>query len=416
MRQDVLRFIPVSNLTDVRSQHPQGVLAPQGDTTILARRLHQRMQIHKMSTEQGFSQVAQGKATLNESAMLKAHGLMDALGVIQAADRHLDTAYYEQNKALLPEGYEPIESFGTRNFIPVTYENTEAYKAARKDGSYTEDLQQSTRELYNEAPPEKFSKGVLKECHKVANIGTPGLINHPDTGLQAGAFINHERKSAVIGFAGLNFEPNEFRDAILNGGKRQFEAAQQEVKDLLLSGEIPEDYEVTICGHSMGAAISQRMIYAIKEDPELRHVDARAVNFDAPQVCNLIEDYEPSRVKRHECININFTKTIGSLDFSKLPGRFYGGGHVGGGFYQMESNFADKAELADFNTKGSELFSTTGRVARGLVNHQMINGVETMVSKHLMTGKEVPFVETGTPKVKEVKEREPQYGLEPSFA
>ncbi len=93
-----------------------------------------------MSTEQGFSQVAQGKATLNESAMLKAHGLMDALGVIQAADRHLDTAYYEQNKALLPEGYEPIESFGTRNFIPVTYENTEAYKAARKDGSYTEDL------------------------------------------------------------------------------------------------------------------------------------------------------------------------------------------------------------------------------------------------------------------------------------
>ena len=222
-----------------------------------------------------------------------------------------------------------------------------------------------------------------------------------------------DKSQALIHFAGLNFEGNEMSDALITGGKRQCEAVQQEIKDLLQSGEIPDDYEVVFSGHSMGAAISQRAIYDVKQDPELRQVNARAINFDAPHVGNQIKDFDPARVKPEECINVNFTSTMGRIDFSKLPGNLYGGGHVGGGFYQMESNFADKAKLADFNTKGSELFSTTGRVARGLVNHQMINGVETMVSKHLMTGKEVPFVETGTPKV---REREPQYGLEPSFA
>lgn len=417
MSKDVLRFLPLSNLSDFRNHHPQGALAQLDDPIHLIRKLEKRVQIHKMSTERGFQKAVRGELSMNESAVHKAHGLMDALGVIQAADRHHDAAYYEQNKALVPEGYVPIKSFGRYSFIPVTYTNSADYKAACKNGRFVEDLEASARALYDDAPPEKFSKAMLKECKKMTNIGTDGLINHPETGLQAGAFVNHERKSVIIGFSGLNFEPNEYRDALLTGGRRQFEAAHAEVKALLLSGEIPDDYEVVIAGHSMGAAISQRMIYAIKEDPELRQVDARAINFDAPQVGNQIEDYDPTRVKHHDCININFTKTIGSIDFSRLPGRLYGGGHVGGGYYQMDSNFADKADIADFNEKGAELFSKTARVARGVVNHQMINGVETMVSKHLMTGKDVPFVETGQPKERQkAAERTKDYGYEPALA
>lgn len=394
MPKDVLEFIPISNLTEARKYHPQGALAPQGDALTLARKLHQRMQVHKLGTEAGFERIAAGELAMNTQTLNKAHGLMDALGAIQMADRHQDTAFYDDNKIVMPEGYEPIKSFGTRRFLHVPYENAAAYQEGRKNGDFAERLENQARDRY--ALPENyaFDKRAVKSAGRHANIGSEGLINHPETGLQAGAFINHERKAVVIGFAGLNFEGNEMGDALLSGGKRQYEAVQDEIKQLLLSGEIPEGYEVTFSGHSLGAAISQRAIYDVKNDPELRHVNARAINFDAPQVGNQIEGFDPARVTSEECININFTGTMGRIDFSKLPGNLYGGGHVGGGFYEMDVNYANKADIADFTEKGEELYATKVKFARGMVNHQMVNGVEALVSKHMMTGKDIPYVQT----------------------
>ena len=394
MQNDVLKFIPVSNLTEVRKHHPQGALAPQGDAITLARRLHQRMQVHKMGTEQGFERIAAGELAVNQQTLNKAHGLMDALGAIQMADRHQDTAFYDENKLVMPEGYEPMASFGTRRFLHVPYETNAAYQEGKNNGDFAERLEGQARERYALPESYDFNKGAVKSAGRHANVGSEGIINHPETGLQAGAFINHERKSVVIGFAGLNFEGNEMSDALITGGKRQYEAVQQEIKDLLQSGEIPDDYEVVFSGHSMGAAISQRAIYDVKQDPELRHVNARAINFDAPQVGNQIKDFDPACVKPEECINVNFTSTMGRIDFSKLPGNLYGGGHVGGGFYEMDVNFEGKEDIADLTADGKDKLGTKLKIARGMVNHQMINGVEALVSKHVMTGKDIPYVQT----------------------
>lgn len=356
-----------------------------------------------------------GEIGYDKRAVENMYKIKVGLHAIQRGDAHFDVQYYKDNEMVTTSTYEPIASYGTRTFTHVPYEDVLDYNAAKKDGRFKDDLtgalrQRSLDERGFEPPVHfQYDKKLLKEEAKNVNIGGEGIINHPETGLQSSALISHEDKCVVIGFAGLNFEGKELLDAAHGGGRRQYETVREEVMALLKSGDIPRGYRVQLSGHSMGAAISQRLMYDIKGDEQLGHMNITAVNFEAPRVSTQIENFDPHRVEAHECVNINVTESITNFDTSGIGGGM--GGQNVGSLAQLKRKLDPNISKDDL-TEHTHKFQSVIRWANGLVKHKM-DSVASDVVHYGLTDAEFDYYYAGE-KVP-VKDIEPAPAKDPGY-
>lgn len=401
--------MPVSRLPEV--SFPQGMLTPPQDPTILLRHLYSRLQVNCTKTHEALGKAIDENHIPSEVELRKAAILLDALGAIQAPDYHNNkNSFYSKNKLVVPEGYQPIESFGSRTFINTPYDSLDDYKKAELTNGHVLKIEQGLKQKGLLNPDEQ----LIRDNHRLyedtvqkgTNIAPNGMINHPTTGLQAGAFINHDSKTVLLGFAGFNFDKGELVEAFIKGGTSQYARVKEEVELLLKSKDIPEGYDITLTGHSMGSTITQRLIYDIKNNQELAKLPVRAINFDALPIAGSIPNYNPDIVMAEECINLNASDRI-----SKYGRGNYGGGHVGGGYYKMEANMHTGMETVDGNTDSPSSIQFVNDVK----NHRMIHMAEGLFREHVINSKKLKFVSTRV-EMKQEQEKDVYVKQEPEMS
>ena len=327
-------------------------------------------------------------------------GILDTVECIGKASAQSATTNH--NTEVEGFGYRPLEAFGSLHLTNTPYANIEQYHQHKNSEEHIAAIEDALHHSGQLPEGESLLPGNRDLYGQVmrhgVNIGQPGYINHPDSGLQAGAFINDENKTVIIAFSGINGDKADAKEAFVHAGRNQYAAARDEVHALLESGHIPDGYKVVLAGHSLGTTLTQRIIHDALSNNKYPGRDISALNFEALQIAGDIDNYDPDAVPPHKCVNFNSVAGFSNYKVGK-----YGGGHVGGGYLKVPENAGRASDIVPEKVAGTGVVTKIPYAGRHFFNHWVGSVAEGVLREHVANDAPLEFVSTASP----VKEQQP---------